>query len=247
VYIQSGDIVKGGRQDRTIAMDFIVPPHSGKMPINAFCVEHGRWQARGGEAASHFGSSENSLSGRELRLAAKRQADQSAVWQEVTTNQAKLAVAVSQPVTDARSPSSFELSLESKPVQDHVNDYVQSLQKTIDGQNDVIGYAFAINGKINSADIYASHELFAKLWPKLLRSSAVEAVADLRKDGTSAAARADDVRACILDSQAGKRSEKDVTPRVQVVTQETDRNVVFVTRDREAGDSVVHENYVNKK
>ena len=36
VYIQSGDIVKGGRQDRTIAMDFVVPPKSGVIPISAF-------------------------------------------------------------------------------------------------------------------------------------------------------------------------------------------------------------------
>jgi hypothetical protein len=42
----------------------------------------------------------------------------------------------------------------------------------------VIGYGFAINGKINSADVYASHELFLKLWPKLLNASSVEAVAD---------------------------------------------------------------------
>src|SRR5881394_273269 len=37
VYVQSGDIVKGGKQDRTIAMDFIAPAHSGKIPIAAFC------------------------------------------------------------------------------------------------------------------------------------------------------------------------------------------------------------------
>src|SRR3954469_6741072 len=43
VYVQSGDIVKGGKQDRTIASDFIAPAHSEKIPIAAFCVEHGRW------------------------------------------------------------------------------------------------------------------------------------------------------------------------------------------------------------
>src|SRR2546421_6738898 len=54
VYVQSGDIVKGGKQDRTIAMDFIAPAHSGKIPIAAFCVEHGRWQQRGNEDAAEF-------------------------------------------------------------------------------------------------------------------------------------------------------------------------------------------------
>ena len=46
VYIQSGDIVKGGQQDRTIGQDIIIMAHSGKMPLNAFCVEHGRWSQR---------------------------------------------------------------------------------------------------------------------------------------------------------------------------------------------------------
>lgn len=56
VFIQSGDIVKGGRQDRTISLDFICPPKSGRMPIESFCVEHGRWQQRGAEAPGEFQS-----------------------------------------------------------------------------------------------------------------------------------------------------------------------------------------------
>ena len=47
VYIQSGDIVKGGRQDRVLVTDLVLPAHSGKLPIAAFCVEHGRWTKRG--------------------------------------------------------------------------------------------------------------------------------------------------------------------------------------------------------
>src|SRR5436190_14614829 len=48
VYVQSGDIVKGGRQDRTIGVDIVLAPHSGKLPVASFCVEHGRWSGRGG-------------------------------------------------------------------------------------------------------------------------------------------------------------------------------------------------------
>ena len=36
---------------------------------------------------------------------------------------------------------------------------------------DIVGFAFAINGRINSAEIYPSNGLFAKMWPKLLKSS----------------------------------------------------------------------------
>src|SRR5688572_24979285 len=46
VYVQAGDIVKGGLQDRVFAFDVIVPAHSGKVPTGAFCVEQGRWRPR---------------------------------------------------------------------------------------------------------------------------------------------------------------------------------------------------------
>lgn len=46
VYVQAGDIVKGGLQDRVFAYDVIVPAHSGKIPVGAFCVEQGRWRPR---------------------------------------------------------------------------------------------------------------------------------------------------------------------------------------------------------
>src|SRR5215469_11901395 len=46
IFIQAGDVLKGGRQDRTIAIDFILPAKSGRVPIPAFCVESGRWHRR---------------------------------------------------------------------------------------------------------------------------------------------------------------------------------------------------------
>jgi hypothetical protein len=247
VYIQSGDIVKGGRQDRTIAMDFIAPPNSGKMPINAFCVESGRWHQRGGESAEHFASSNDAIAGKSLKLAAKQQMNQGEVWRDVAENQSKLSGNSGGDVRAAQSASSFQLSIESKPVAEHTEAYVKELEPIVQGKDDVIGYAFAINGKINSADVYANHTLFMKLWPKLIKSSAVEALADLQKDKPTVTAKTDDVYHCMADAAKGKESDRDVTPRVKVVTKETDENIVFETRDREAAAAAVHENYVNKK
>src|ERR1700745_244557 len=71
IFVQAGDIVKGGDQDRMISVDFIVPPKSGRMPIAAFCVESGRWSKRGNEVNASFASSDNAASTKELKLAAK--------------------------------------------------------------------------------------------------------------------------------------------------------------------------------
>ena len=247
VYIQSGDIVKGGRQDRTIAMDFVAPAHSGKMPIEAFCVEHGRWQARGAEPATQFASSDFALAGPELKLAARQKHEQAAVWQEVAQKQEKLAEVAGAKVAADLSPSSFELSLENKAVQDRSGEYVKSLESAIDDQPDAIGCAIAVNGKISSADVYGSHALFAKLWPKLLRSAAVEAMAAWRKDLKFEPATPEAVKASIADAQAGRSSAREVTRRVHEVSRESDGGVVFLTRDRDADDATIHENYVNKK
>src|SRR5260370_19410780 len=68
------------------------------------------------------------------------------------------------------------MTMDAPVVRRSIDGYIQELAGIVNGKSDVVGYAFAIDGKVNSADIYASHDLFAKLWMKLLRASSVEAV-----------------------------------------------------------------------
>ena len=42
----AGEIVTGGKQDRVIGKDRIVPPESDPIDLGVFCVEPGRWVAR---------------------------------------------------------------------------------------------------------------------------------------------------------------------------------------------------------
>lgn len=69
VFIQAGDIVKGGQQDRVLTVSLLLSVKSGRMPIGAFCVEQGRWSARGKEDVKRFASSEKSVPSREAKLA----------------------------------------------------------------------------------------------------------------------------------------------------------------------------------
>src|SRR5712692_6276721 len=125
VYVQSGDIVKGGQQDRMMAVDLILPSHSGKIPISAFCVENGRWSQRGTEAVTVFNSSSNVVASREVKLAAKAKGSQGDVWREVSVAQDKLSANVGKPVTGEASPTSFQLTLENKDVQATADGYVK--------------------------------------------------------------------------------------------------------------------------
>jgi hypothetical protein len=193
-----------------------------------------------------FGSSGNIVAGRDVKLAAKNAGSQSEVWRQVAVAQDKLSANVGARVNGAASPTSFELALENKDVQKSADGYFKALSGIVEGKPDVIGYVFAINGKINSADIYASSALFKKLWPKLLKSSAIEAVAELHRGEKFAAPPADAVQGFLDDSPKGAEKQKDVSPRVQMVTRESDGSVFFETRDRAKSDTWVHRNVIKK-
>jgi len=246
VYVQSGDIVKGGQQDRMLVVDLILPAHSGVIPIAAFCVENGRWSRRGNEEVTTFTSSSNAVASREVKLAAKEKGSQSEVWSQVAAAQDKLSANTGGSVRSVASPTSFQLALENKSVQTSSDSYVKALAGIIDGKSDVIGYVFAINGKINSADIYASNALFKKLWPKLLQASAIEAVAELRRGEKFDAPKPTDVQGFLEDSTKGVEQEKEVSGRVQMITRDSKDNVSFDTRDRNRSDVVVHRNIIKK-
>jgi hypothetical protein len=246
VYVQSGDIVKGGQQDRVLAVDLIVPPRSGKIPIAAFCVERGRWSKRGSETVGKFESSNEVVATRDLKLAANKTKSQSEVWAKVTEAQEKLSQNTGVTVNSSVSASSLQLSLENSRVQEMTTDYVRKLSGIINGKTDVIGYAFTINGKINSADIYGSNALFLKLWPKLLKASAVEAIAELQKGAKFEPVQSASVKDFFAAAEDGKASEDEVTPRIKRVTRETSEHILFETRDQSQKAGYVHRSYVKK-
>lgn len=246
VYVQAGDIVRGGDQDRMISVDFIVPRNSKRMPIAAFCVESGRWSRRGNEGNASFSASENYATTKDLKLAAKSANSQSAVWQNVETVQRKLSQSVAETVNVNASPSSLELSLENAKVKETTDDYIRSLSNILQGKTDVIGYVFAINGKVNSADVYASRALFLKLWPKLLKANATEAVAELQPEANPATISDEAIHGFLGDAEKAEAKQQAVSPRVNLVTREDNKNVFFETRDRAQNGAWIHRNYIRK-
>jgi len=177
VFMQSGEIVKGGRQDRALQSDMLIPPHAKDVNLPCFCVEHGRWSGRVGESASQFNSANNFVVGNSTNVAIRKDGDQSKVWAQVEAKQKQLGASLTKPVVSAASPSSLQLTLEEKSVKDATDKQFRALSEVVNKQKDAIGYAVAINGTISNADIYPAGGLFQKLWPGLLKSAVVEAVA----------------------------------------------------------------------
>ena len=248
VFVQAGDIVKGGRQDRCLTVDLILPPKSGKVPIAAYCVEQGRWSQRGREAAANFSSSDSRLATKDLKIAGLGKGkSQGEVWSKVEEAQVKLSANAGASARAAESPSSLQLTLENKQVQQLTDGYIKSLAAITERQPDVIGYAFAINGKINSADVYGSVALFQKLWPKLLRASAVEAVAELQKGAPPPEpVTAEMIATFLAQSEQGRPAERSVTERVKNVVRETDQHLLLEAHDLSKGGRLIHRNYLKK-
>jgi hypothetical protein len=98
LFLQAGDIVKGGKQDRTIMTDMVLPPHSKPQSIDAFCVEHGRWTPSQDGLA--FKANTGIVSGGSLKRAIQSEKNQSRVWQEVAkTERVAVTVAAAAPLT----------------------------------------------------------------------------------------------------------------------------------------------------
>jgi hypothetical protein len=266
VYIQAGDIVKGGRQDRVLITDVLLPAHSGRLPIPSFCVEQGRWSKRGAEAADQFGSSNAAVAGKALKMAVMDKKDQGQVWNQVALEREGLAVAAPAGVAGGVGPAaarpaaprgdpgyapmastSMQLAMESKPVVDATGGYLRDLAKIVDGQSDVVGYAYAINGKLNSAEVYASRELFLKMWPKLVRASAVEALTERPKAQASQKAPGfPAVQAVLSDAEKASETSRQVSGPLTVVKRESAQTLLFETRDRGPEGAWMHRSYVVK-
>lgn len=251
IFIHSGDIVKGGKQDRTMAYDMIIPPHTKNVALPSFCVESGRWQGRQNEDVSQFSTSENMLSSRDLKMAAKYDNDQSKVWQNVSTEQEKLNANVTKmngsdaQVVSNVSATSLQLTLESEALKKARTEIENTLKNLLQENPEAIGYAYAINGEIYGVDLYNNRALFTEIWDKIVTSIVVEAISN-QKDGDFEPATLTDLKAfmdAVTDSNASTSSRAlNKTTNFETTENETG-NVVFSTMDNETN-QWLHKNYM---
>ncbi len=233
VLIQPGDIVKGGRQDRLIAAAMLVPARSGKIAVPSFCVEHGRWTQRGHEAAGNFAENKAVIAGKDLKAAALVDGQQGKVWENVEKLQAKLSQNVGQAVNAPESPTSLQLALENRAVEDRLQGYERALGSVLRGSRSAVGYVIAVNGKVTGAEVFGSSAVLAKAWPKALRSAATEALAE--RDGKPfEPCTAEAAVAFLRDAEKGQAEQVATEGQagrgnMHFNGQELDRNVVDLT------------------
>jgi len=279
VFVQSGDIVKGGQQDRVLSVSLVLPPSSGRINIASFCVEQGRWTARGKEDVKTFATASAAIPSREAKIAMKVPVTASAppsptgqvntlsniplphitasrgfavedtslrqqeVWRRVRSVQEQLSTSVGAPVYSPASQTSLQLALENEKLKDAQAAYLGALNGAGERDDDVVGYVFAVNGKLNSAETYPSNGLFRKMWPKLLAASVTEAISHRNADKHAAPA-GEVALAFLTDAEKGKATEQPLPAQVQLEMRDADKAFFFETR--RASGAFVHRSYLAK-
>jgi ARG/rhodanese/phosphatase superfamily protein len=187
----AGEVVTGGKQDRVVGKDRIVPAESDPVDLAVFCVEHGRWI----ESSTKFDTHASVMLQPSVRMKAMADQDQQKVWDEVANSKKNMSgvmlhtpnanlstVEVTSAEVQIDSTSSYAKARENKAVQKQVESITGPIQKSYESvikqlrNQNAVGVVVAVKGHIVWADMFASSALLAKYWPKLLESYATEAL-----------------------------------------------------------------------
>ncbi len=199
----AGEIVTGGKQDRVIAKDRIVPAGADPIDLSVFCIEHGRWT----ESSDKFGAtakapSESFMLQPSVRVEAMAAKSQQEVWNAVSgtiSKMAGLAAASPRAETEPTPPiaqdnlpggdaarslgtTSYAKAMQNSAVSAKVDQAAAPLMRSRDQvlaqlrQEHAIGVVVAVRGEIVWADLFADTDLLSRYWTKLVRSYAAESL-----------------------------------------------------------------------
>jgi hypothetical protein len=162
IILMAGDIIKGGKQDRTIAHDAIIPPHSKPVDVSVFCVEAGRWQGQACFEASPV------LADNAIRKTAQCGKGQQAIWNEVASSNWDLV--------GGGQSGTYLLGAEDGAVKEQIAKVEGKVSEALAQTAGLVGLAVTVEGRLVCADIYHDPALFSQVLKRLLRSYALESV-----------------------------------------------------------------------
>jgi hypothetical protein len=183
IFILAGTVLEGGRQDRQVGQDVVVGAEQA-INVDAFCVEHGRWTAsrEGRMTGGKFGPAKV-LADSSVRAAGQYKKNQSEVWSEVSkVNDANKKQSASSAL--AASLDDAELRAERERAAGAIAGFFDE-RKT---PGDVVGLAYAVDGKVRGVRWFANHQIFGLFRGPLAESAAAEAGASRRQAKDSGAA-----------------------------------------------------------
>jgi hypothetical protein len=211
----AGEIVTGGKQDRVIGSDRIVPAESDPIDLSVFCVEPGRWVGTSANFNAPAASAGYMLQP-SVRAKAMADKNQQKVWDEVGKARMTMSetVQVSGAAPEVAQTSSYAGVVENRAVRKQVDSVTAPIQHEYQSvisqlrDRNAVGVVVAVNGEIIWADVFASSKLLEKYWPKLVRSYAAESFSQSTKSERVSEKAAQE----FLDRLQGKREVVESEP-----------------------------------
>jgi hypothetical protein len=214
----AGEIVTGGKQDRVIGKDRIIPAESDPIDLGVFCVEPGRWTGSSDRfgMVGGVGGVPAPMAAPNVRAKAMADKDQQQVWSEVAKTRTAMAetVTVEASAQAINSTSSYARVMNNEEVKQKVDSVAEPIQRNYQSlmqqlrDQHAVGVVVAVNGQMVWADIFASTSLLEKYWPKLVRSYAAEAVVTRTKNHEAETGQAQD----FLNHLDGRHETVDSEP-----------------------------------
>jgi hypothetical protein len=168
VLMLAGEILLGGKQNRILQRDVLLPGRSGWVELPVYCVEHGRWTGRSGAFAES-----SQVAGANVRAMANAQVEQSEVWAGVEAYRMDLGVRT--------ETGDLQTVQESREVREAVEAYRRDFRPH--WRREAVGMVVARNGMIVGADIFCNARVFWKHRERILDSYAVDCYSILRRRG----------------------------------------------------------------
>jgi hypothetical protein len=182
--------------------------------VPVYCVEKGRWTF---ESDAFY--SKRNLGTSRLRAEGQKAADeaQSRIWEEVRS--------LSDQVGAPSGTDRYQAVYESEAARPKV-DRLESRFEVIPGlYPDAIGVVVGVGGTVTSVDVFANPSLFARLWPKILRASALAAIGEERY-GALTQADAAAFLASLHDKHYVRRPAIDLGTELSAVDGDTNVNAL---------------------
>jgi hypothetical protein len=163
IYISSGEIVSGGRQDRIIAQDTLLEPNGKDQYVSAMCVEELRWSDK--EKKFSYQNFANPA----LRRVLDESKNQLLIWREISKQ-------LDENKIPNKSSAYLSRIADKRMIQlnDEYYQYFQGKFKSTDST--IVGFVCMSGDKVIGSDIYASSDLFYNQLDPLLKGYCDQAV-----------------------------------------------------------------------
>lgn len=174
VLLLDGEELRGAKQNRILNLTILAP--AGKtLIVPVSCVEQGRWA----QQSAVFSSSDHILYARSraanaavitgsLSMRGQARSDQGAVWASINEKMARLG-------TPSPTHAMEDIYVARRKGLDA---FVAALRP----EPEQTGAVFSLNGRVTGVELFDHPHAFAKMFPKLVRSWALDAIEDSQEN-----------------------------------------------------------------